>query len=49
MDGAEPLLEGDGAHGGGGHHVRAGFEIGAFPVGAWQEFLDEPHAFERDA
>ena len=49
VDRTEPLLEGRGTHGRRRHHVGAGLDVGAVVIGARQELLDQPHAFERDA
>ncbi len=48
MDAAQALLEGRGAHRGGGEHVRAGFDVRAVGTGPRQVAMDEPHALEGD-
>ena len=49
VDGAKAFLKGGGAHGGGAHHVSAGFDIGAVLVGAREVVDDQFHAFDGDA
>ena len=49
VDGAEPALEGGGAHGRGHQHVATRVEIGPLLHGPREILLDEPHALERDA
>ena len=48
MHAAQALLEGGGAHGCGGQHLRARFDVLAVRIGARQVAVDEPHALERD-
>src|SRR5258708_21542705 len=48
MYAAQALLEGRGAHRGGGEHVRAGFDVRAVGTGAREVAMDEPHALEGD-
>ena len=49
MHAAETFLEGGGAHGRGGQHVRARLDVVAVRAGARQVAMDEAHALERDA
>src|SRR5258708_38671496 len=48
MYAAQALLEGRGAHRGGGEHVRAGFDVRAVGTGAREVAMNEPHALEGD-
>jgi hypothetical protein len=49
MDGAEPLLERGGAHGGGAHHVAARLDVVGVGGHLGQVLERQPHALDGDA
>ena len=49
VHGAQAFLKGSGAHGRCHLHVAAGFQVVAVGAGRRQPFLDQAHAFQRDA